>query len=361
MTIINRALLKAYERRDDTVVASELDRHPSTVVRGWARKLREPIRGVPRELLPETPAEGEPTRDVATTDLEDAPVAIVPSETAPEPVISIHREDGTTLRFDSAHDPAVEDPPEAAALAAIAAVAAGETPAAIASAVAAPSPALAAEPPAAPEWAWPSIVERLLASSAAGQLRELADRLQQLAVECDVRCIVFSGPGRRAGRTSLVATLAWVLAEEKAVRVAIVDAHFENPGLAQTLSLRSGQGTGSGGYQPDHNAADAAISLTEKLAIVPVAGRTGEAALPREKSGSLQRLLRTVRCDHDVVLVDAGPWEPQRPPAILECRAIDGFVCVGRSDAAPGATIDEAGLVELGIEWLGRIENFVSP
>jgi hypothetical protein len=366
MTIINRALLKAYERRADADAASELEQHPSAVIRGWARTLREPIRAANGEGEPE---EGQPTADevmqspaqgsaVGAVVVEQLQIAVeqktVAEAEADIPVVSLYQPDGTMMRFDPAHVPAVEIPPEPL-----------ETEPVSAAASIAPSPVAPA--PAQPVWIWPTIVERLLACPAAADLRELADRLHVLAADCDLRCVAFGGPGRRAGRTSLIVTLAWVLAEEKSSRVAIVDAHFDNPGLAQALSLRSGAepavepGAGFGAALGDNSldSVESTTTLSDNLVIASLFDRVPVETIGRGGIGQLQSLLRSLRRDFDLVLVDAGAWQQAGPPLVLECRAIDAFVCVARSSSPSESPVGEQNLEQLGIEWLGQVEIFV--
>ncbi|MBI3861010.1 MAG: hypothetical protein HY290_03860 [Planctomycetia bacterium] len=340
MTIFNRALLKAYERRSDSVAATELEQHPSAVVRGWAKKLREPIRPVPQDKLP---AEMPATESAPTTTTAALPSPVEQEPHADKPVATLHRAEGKTLRFDEAH----EHPAGTAQNAALA-----------------PSK-IAAEfhdgpVPAPPHFSWPTIVGRLLASPAADELRELADRLLELATHCDLRCVAFGGPGRRAGRTSLLVTLAWVLAEEKASRVAIVDAQFNHPGLAAMLAYQSGPQAKAprrdGGSDPVESLAD----LSENLVLAPLIERVPAETIDREGIGAWQALLRSLRGDHDIVLVDAGSWEQDAPPPILECRAIDAFVCVARTgESSTSPIIGEHDLEQLGIDWLGEVETFV--
>lgn len=358
MTTINRALLKAFERRDDSSVASELEQHPSAVIRGWARKLREPIRVATWEPGREQgqPATGDATQApvpltiVQSGSVQAKTVKAIPAERTTiaqdtaGPAVVLHQPDGATLRFDQAH--------KAAAITA--------APPATSEPVAEPVTAPVVPAPAeTSDWSWPTIVERLLSCPAAGELREMADRLHALSADCDLRCVAFSGPGRRAGRTSLVATLAWVLAEEKSSRVAIVDAHFDNPGLAQALSLRPGTGVGAAFGDGVFDPAESITNLSEKLAIAPLVERVAPEAIGRDGIGSLQLLLRSLRRDYDLVLVDAGGWDHSAPPPVLECRAIDAFVCVARSRAAAAGRVNEQDLEQLGIEWLGQVETFV--
>jgi hypothetical protein len=95
------------------------------------------------------------------------------------------------------------------------------------------------------------------------------------------------------------------------------------------------------------------------LAIAPLRERVLTEAVDRRAIGQLQSLLRLLRCDYDLVLIDAGPWEVAGPPRVLDCRAVDAFVSVSLSRSAAGGQIGEPDLSQLGIEWLGQIETFV--
>jgi hypothetical protein len=366
MTIINRALLKAYEHRGGTVATTQLEQHASAVVRGWAKKLRVPINPVQsasgrEDVLPEAGA----LREAAVEKIHaEQPVVAKPASVVRKVeiddtefrAINWHKLDATMLRFDAAHPHEVVPPdrPEAAGSSAAARVSA---PAAASEAAPVAPVAVSAQP----KWSWPTIVERLLASTAANELRKLADYLLDLAADCDMCCTAFSGPGHRAGRTSLVVALAWALAEEKSARVAIVDAHFDNPGLSQALSWQPGAGLGASLCDSRRDPVEAITSLSEKLFAVPLVERVPAEAIDRDGISQLQSLLRTLRRDCDLVLVDGGPWEQASHPRVLECRAVDAFVSVARTHNSASARAGEQDLAKLGIQWLGQIETFVPP
>lgn len=358
MTLINRALLKAYERRADADAASEAEHDPSGVVQGWAGKLRGPIHPVAAEQghdwielrnyhlaisAEQAPIHESPEEPAPVENLEFVPAPASAATTAEIPAIIWDEPDGTRLRIDPPHESAAASPRPAPA------------------AAPAPEPVapLAAATSAAPNWTWPTIVERLLACPAADELRKLADYLHELAAVCDLRCVAFSGRGHRAGRTSLIVTLAWVLAEEKSARVALVDAHFENPGLAQAFSLRPGAGLGEALCDSSSDPVESITNLSEKLVIAPLCERVPAEAVDHDAIGQLQLLLRSLRRDCDLVLVDAGPWEQTGPPRVLECRAIDAFVAVARNHNSSTQRVSAKDLELTGIQWLGEIETFV--
>ena len=209
----------------------------------------------------------------------------------------------------------------------------------------------------APHWSWPPIVRKLLDSRAGPELRKLAASLKQLAATHRLGCLALSGPGRATGRTSLILTLAHILAETQFCRVAIVDADFGHPQAADLLSLRPQTGLWEAACQPEAGSSPAIPLIPERLAIVPLVEPVAPAAFDRRKIAAVQTLLRSLRRDHDLVLVDAGPWEALVPPLVFESLAVDAFLCVSRCDAAE-ERLDDEHYRQPGVEWLGMIETF---
>jgi hypothetical protein len=274
-----------------------------------------------------------------------------------------------TVRIDAGHS-LTESPAEAPsitvatvapAIVAPAIVApAAVAPAAIAPAIVAPAvvtPAFIA-PQSAEPWSWPPIVQRLLTCPAAADLRNVAVKLRELAAGHDLRCVAFSGPGRGVGRTSLVLTLASVLIADKTTRVTIFDGDFDHPDAAQLISLHPTVGLEEA-IQNATAAKEAATTLIAgRLAIVPLAKPVTAESIDNRRSGDLQTLLRSLRRENDIVLIDAGPWETGRLPLVLECRAVDAVVCVCRANSSGAVTPDAGSFRQPGVEWLGVVETF---
>src|SRR4029079_15000932 len=82
-------------------------------------------------------------------------------------------------------------------------------------------------------WAWPAISNNLLGSEAGPGIRGLASLLCEMLAERRQRSLAFTGPGRGAGRSALLLTMARVLSEERSLRVLVIDLDFGNPQLAQ--------------------------------------------------------------------------------------------------------------------------------
>jgi len=267
---------------------------------------------------------------------------------------------GATVRFDSGHLRAkpqalAEAPAAETNVAAAGKESAGGTAARTANDKSAAETAAAQN---VPRWSWPSIVGKLLDCPAGAELRKLAGSLKQLAGTRNLACVALSGPGRSTGRTSLVLTLAHILAETQFCRVAIVDADFGHPDAAQAMSLKPRQGLWEAASRNDAGASATTVLIPEKLVIVPLVDRVATEGMDRRKVAGIQSYLRALRREYDLVLVDAGPWEALVPPLVFESRAVDAFLCIARCHAGD-ERLDDEHFRQPGIEWLGMIETFV--
>ena len=364
MTIINRALHKAYKRRSDAETAPGLEPRSQSVT-GWASKVRDPIRPIPAP---------DQTISLPATNAVPPEVPLAPAVTevltgigpviTPAPAVGPASRvllDGMTVRFDAGHSrakpqPAMEVPAAKAKVAGAGKIdEGGKSAGAATGSEKGASDAVAAQ--ITPRWSWPPIVGKLLDCPAGAELRKLAGSLKQLAGTRNLACVALSGPGRSTGRTSLVLTLAHILAETQFCRVAIVDADFGHPDAAQVLSLRPRQGLWEAASQNAGGAAAATVLIPGKLVIVPLVERIATESIDRKKIASVQTFLRSLRREYDLVLVDAGPWEALVPPLVFESRAVDAVLCVARCGWCD-ERLDDDHFRQPGIEWLGMIETF---
>jgi Mrp family chromosome partitioning ATPase len=227
-----------------------------------------------------------------------------------------------------------------------------------------PAPAAVprAERPPARGWSWPPLSDRLLLKAEAG-FRNLAAQLRAGSAKGVVKSIAFTSPGRREGRTSVVLTLARILGE-MGTRVLVVEADFEHPDLAAQLGLIPSAGlwetvSGQAALEPTLE------RLTRGgISWLPLTAPVSPAELQRGLA-HFQYLLRTLREQHDLLLVDAGPASTN--PAASPGRAwqrgcIDAVITVSsRQKSEPAADL-EAGARhwrQTGIASLGIIETFV--
>ena len=334
MTIINRALHKAYKRRSDHEPAVAVDER-AAATGGWAQILREPARPDPQ---PDgaTAAGQTPAFQVAD-DAALAPHAPPRERKIEGPVVAPA---GSVVRVDSPH-PAAKGPilvETAPATRSMLAADAART----------QSPGI---------WAWPPIVQKLLSCAAAGEINRLAGRLKQMAAERGLGCVALSGTGRLAGRTSLCLTLAKALTDTCGARVVVVDADFTHPDVARTLSIRPRSGLWDVACENHTAPSPLATLVPGKLSLVPLVARVSPEAIDRRKIAAMQTYLRRMRRGYDLVLIDAGPWESLIPPLVFENLTVDAFICVSRHNDAE-EPLDDASYRQPGVEWLGTIETF---
>ena len=332
MTIINRALNKAYKRRLDGDPVCTPESPPEGITTGWVSKLREPIQPIGASEPAAVNARAPAARPMAPQVPQSVPA---PPRRAGSVAPAAPRPD---VRIDAPHSPAARVKESDAR-----------------SAGAAEFPRIRN----AEEWSWPPIVQSLLAGQVGTEIRDLAAKLKKLAADRELRCVALSGPDRSAGRTSLLLTLAHALSVDQGARVAMVDADFGNPGAAHMIALNPRAGLWDAVCKGETEAAATTTLIGGRLTIVPLVARVPIEAIDRGKIGAMQTFLRSLRRDSDVVLVDAGPWESLVPPLVFECRAIDALISVCRYSASAQDQHDDENYRQPGIEWLGTIETFV--
>jgi Mrp family chromosome partitioning ATPase len=344
MTILNRALDKAYKRQRVVAPTAAPTSAPATA-NGWASQLREPVRSLPamppHARTPSATVSGmveKPSLPATAHPRAVSSPASIPLA-APAPAVALS---GAKVRIDARHLPA--------AATAIVGIAPVETPS-----------AAKAEPAAMPiagGWIWPAIVDKLLASRARADIGKLALNLKNLATDRGLGCVALTGPGRGTGRTTLVLTLARLLSELPSTRVAIVDADFGHPEAARLLELQPGAGLWDAACGEGKSPAAVQQLVPGKLALVPLTKPVAAATIDRGKIRNLHSFLRSLRRDNAIVLVDAGPWESLVPPLIFESHAVDASICVCRADTASDERLDEEAMRQPGVECLGTIETF---
>ncbi|MFO1023497.1 MAG: hypothetical protein U0903_22800 [Planctomycetales bacterium] len=232
---------------------------------------------------------------------------------------------------------------------------------------AAVEPVPAAIPPANPQavepvepvargWNWPRITQQLLNQSEAG-FQHLARQLLGSAAERHEKCVAFFGTTRGEGCSSVLLTLAHVLARLKQPRILLVDADLEHPSLWSQLQ----PGTAS-----THKALPAAanrplmLSGSNVCVLAPVE-KTAPDHIPEHLS-RLTGTLAEVRDQFDLILIDAGVLVQDQTirNSWLEAN-INAAIAVisSRQRTASSLESDEdRRWTEAGISWLGMIETF---
>lgn len=210
-------------------------------------------------------------------------------------------------------------------------------------------------------FAWPSGCTRL--SMAAGdQVDQLADALV-CGLDRGQQVVAISGCGRGDGCTTLLLCAARRLAEY-GLKVALVDADFDNPLLARRLGLLPEVGWEEvlAGLA---TVRDVAIeSVQDHIAVLPLCGSPSDEDPPAGDLPDPATRLNVLREHYDLVLVDLGRFADEAAGAKGTAEAvlgwIDAVVLVHNVRSTPPdelnrtrARIQAAGLVEAGIT-----ENF---
>ena len=211
-------------------------------------------------------------------------------------------------------------------------------------------------------FAWPSGCTRL--SMVAGeQIDQLADSLAG-GLEQGHQVVAMSGCRRGDGCTTLLLCVARRLAE-RGLRIAMIDADFDNPLVARRLGLLP-----EVGWEEIFTARlpveEVTIeSVQDRLAVLPLCGSLPCRACPAEDLPDPASALNVLREHYDLVLVDLGQLGDDTLNGDGASRAvmdwIDAMVLVhdvrGTSQDELNRTrrrVQAAGLVEAGIA-----ENFV--
>jgi hypothetical protein len=313
MTPLERALSKAYLRRQ---IEGDEPRQESRLpagARGWVNQLRAPL---------------EP-----------------PDPEAPNPYARIDPQHaGYSARL---REPAL-------ASAAIAGTTRALPPTADAPGVANTPPESQTSTPTFEQWSWPEICQRLMDSSSGADLRLLAARIGLLASSRGKGSVAFSGPGRRTGRTTLLLTFARILMETTERRILLIEADADLPGLATALGLK-GVLLSDDCTNAKPRSDPPLRLLHDRLALwVPKpAGGVLEPSV--DEAGTVGVLPND---GFDLALIDTGPSEALKPPSLLAPGGIDAIVSVSRF-GPPGDDEATRQLCQrLGARLLGVIETF---
>ncbi|MFN0055668.1 MAG: hypothetical protein ACKV0T_26270 [Planctomycetales bacterium] len=318
MTLLDRALTKAYSKSEADATAAVASPTDLPTARGWAPKLRTP----------------KHTADTSLAPLEtDELAALLPREGAatanPSSIVSYENESsargavrGQWRRIDPSH--ALETPATESVTA-----------------------------PRLPSWNWPPICERLLESMAGPGIRILGETLVEQIAATGRRCIAFTGPGRGAGRTSLMLSVAEWLVRESSCRLLLADLDLDHPQLAALLGLNPDNEPS----QIERSAKTAAPVVTlipDQLGLFQIS--PGDARTEVAASLVQSRLLN-LRDSYDLLLLDAGPQDSLLD-GMLAPPAVEGYVSVLRSNGLQGNRGGADGPLLPEIECLGVVETF---
>jgi capsular exopolysaccharide synthesis family protein len=178
-------------------------------------------------------------------------------------------------------------------------------------------------------------------SPAAEQYRALRTRILQSENGTPLRVVAMTSPGKGDGKSVSAANLALTMAQQVPSRVLLLDADLRRPGSHRLLGLDD--------RQP--GLADVLMGGEDlDSALVPVPGRNLwvlPAGLPPGHpaellgSGSMRRVIDTLRTRFDRIIVDTPPIAPLADVRILS-PLVDGIVLVVRAGVTPRPAIERA-------------------
>lgn len=209
--------------------------------------------------------------------------------------------------------------------------------------------------------AWPELTDRLLRRETL-RFKELAERLEGVAAQ-GRNVVAVTSPQRRQGRTTLSLCLARRLAANGR-RVALVDADFDNPQLAQRLRLNP-----TCGWQDtvgtDLSLCEAAVaSLGDEVTLFPLRVASVERSVDQLDTTDVAQVIDHLSRTFDVVLLDMEPVEPveEAPPGSSTLhRAVVGLLVYNAASPPEQLAQSVVQLRAVGIETIGAVENLAVP
>ncbi len=183
------------------------------------------------------------------------------------------------------------------------------------------------------------------------QYRALAAEIMAQLPGHQPRAILFTSAGAGAGTSTVLLNLAITLAHQEDTRVAVVDAHFDRPALAQRLGLTAGPGLREALIRQTPLSWCVQETAQPNLVVLPA----GRPATPRTDA-ALAPLLEHLRERHDWVLVDAAPWGDGPEVAELAEGSDAAYLVLRHTEAGTPAAL---ALQEAMLERTGRLRGCV--
>ena len=209
-------------------------------------------------------------------------------------------------------------------------------------------------------FAWPTLCERI-SPTAKGRLDQLSERLGQ---KNSGQIIGIVGSTHKAGSTTLLLSMAQSLAES-GKRVLLMDAHFNQPELADRLGLEPENGWELVNEANEPVAELLIESINDRLTLLPLCkvSPLGPFGLIGAPSKSLLKATEELREHYDLILVDLGAAEASDEANLMAAtELIDTAIIVHNVRDARRTDLIESRtrLRDFGIKIEGIIENFVS-
>jgi protein-tyrosine kinase len=209
-------------------------------------------------------------------------------------------------------------------------------------------------------FAWPTLCERI-SPTAKGRLDQLSERLDQ---KNSGQIIGIVGSTHKAGSTTLLLSMAQSLAES-GKRVLLMDAHFNQPELADRLGLEPENGWELVNEANESVAELLIESINDRLTLLPLckASPLGPFGLTGAPSKSFLKATEELREHFDLILVDLGAAvESEEENLMAAIELVDTAIIVHNVRDARRTDLIESRtrIRDFGIKIEGIIENFAS-
>jgi Mrp family chromosome partitioning ATPase len=159
------------------------------------------------------------------------------------------------------------------------------------------------------------------------QYRDLTTCLLAQTPQQQPRVLLFAGSCAGAGTTTVVLNTAITLARQNLRRVVVLDAHLKRSAVAARLGLQETPGL--------RDVLAGRMTLEESICstslpglMVLTAGAPDAIPSIRLAGEAMRSLLRQVRDQHDLVLVDAACWDGRPEVVALGCACDAVYLCV---------------------------------
>lgn len=223
-------------------------------------------------------------------------------------------------------------------------------------AVAAASSVTTFQRPASGVWNWPEICEQLDQHSGDG-FKQLAKQLQ-LTAQQGKRVLAFVSPSRNSGRTTILMTLARILARDPHTEALLIDLDRRHPEIAALVKYEAKRGVKDILENPGLIGSVIAPMTPGKISLMPLTESISDTEWIKY-SGNIAPLITQAKRAYDMVLIDAGVFPVGT--RLSDCwlkGCVDAVVTVSRQVTTSGRQNLVLDWKQIGIESLGFIETF---
>ena len=175
--------------------------------------------------------------------------------------------------------------------------------------------------------------------SISGQYRVLVDGLQATLPAEQARVLLFSASAAGVGTTTVLLNTAITLARHSEWRVVVVDAHLRRPAVAGRLGLSEKPGLRE--VLAGRLKLEDALRPTGMARLSLLSAGDAEAASPVRLAGEAMRgLLRRLREQFEMVLVDGPRWDGRPEVVALGCACDAVCLCLPEAEQHSRETAD---------------------